>query len=89
MNPRLLILCAVGVMLLTSSVSLVYVQHERRELFMEFKTLERARDRMQVEWGQLQVEASTWAAQDRIESLAGEKLNLRVPAPESVILVQH
>ena len=89
MNSRLVILCCVAVMLLASSVSLVYVQHERRGLFMELKTLERERDRMQVEWGQLQVEASTWAAQDRIESLAAEKLQLRVPKAESVIVVKH
>lgn len=89
MSPRLFLVCGMCLLLLASSVSLVYVQHKRRELFMALKTLERDRDRMQVEWGQLQVEASTWAAQDRIESLAAEKLDLRVPDPERVILVRH
>ncbi len=89
MNSRLLILCVTVSALLASSVSLVYVQHKRRELFMQLKVLERTRDRMQVEWGQLQVEASTWAAQDRIESLAREKLDLRVPSPDGVVLVRH
>ena len=53
---------------------------QRLTLHEAQETLERARDQMQIEWGQLQVEASTWAAQDRIESLAGDKLDLRVPA---------
>lgn len=87
MTPRLLIVSALVVLLLASSVSLVYVQHMRRGLFMTLKELEHDRDRMDVEWGQLQLEASTWAAQDRIETLAVEKLGFRAPAPASVVVV--
>ena len=88
MNPRLVWLSAMVVVLLVSSVSLVYVQHVRRGLFMELKELEAQRDRMQVEWGQLQLEASTWAAQDRIERLAVDKLGFRAPSPASVVVVK-
>lgn len=88
MNPRLVLLSGLVAALLVSSVSLVYVQHVRRGLFMEFKGLEAQRDRMQVEWGQLQLEASTWAAQDRIEQLAVDKLGFRVPSPASVVVVK-
>ena len=87
MSARLLVLVALGVALLVSCVSLVYVQHLRRELFSELKVLERDRDRMQVEWGQLQLEASTWAAQDRIEQVAVERLEFRIPSPERVVVV--
>lgn len=89
MSARLLLVCALAGVLLASSVGLVYVQHVRRGLFMELKSLERDRDRMNVEWAQLQVEASTWAAQDRIESLAMEKLRFRVPPPSAVVLVSQ
>ena len=65
------------------------MQHMRRGLFSELKGLERERDRMLVEWGQLQLEASTWAAQDRIEQVATEKLDFRVPAPANVVLVER
>jgi cell division protein FtsL len=88
-SVRLVLICALASLLLASSVSLVYVQHMRRVLFTELKGLERERDRMLVEWGQLQLEASTWAAQDRIESLAQDKLGFRVPPPSSVVLVGH
>jgi len=86
-NARLLIVTLLAGVLLASCVSLVYVQHLRRELFTDLKALEGERDRMQVEWGQLQLEASTWAAQDRIEQVATEKLGLRVPSPDRVVLV--
>jgi cell division protein FtsL len=86
-SARLLVLVALGAALLVSCVSLVYVQHLRRELFSELKALERDRDRMQVEWGQLQLEASTWAAQDRIEQVAVERLEFRIPSPERVVVV--
>ena len=87
MSARLLVLVALGVALLVSCVSLVYVQHLRRELFSELKLLERERDGMQVEWGQLQLEASTWAAQDRIEQVAADRLEFHIPSPERVVVV--
>ena len=89
MTLRFMSLCLFTALLLISSVALVQVQHERRGLFMELKGLEQSRDLMQVEWGQLQLEASTWAAQDRIEKIAVEQLHFRVPTPASVVLVQQ
>lgn len=89
MSARLALIVLLGAVLMASSVALVYVQHERRALFMELKELERERDRIQVQWGQLQLEASTWAAQDRIEGVAVDKLGFRVPAPSDVVQVRR
>lgn len=88
MKLQFTLVCLFTVALLASSVSLVQVQHVRRGLFMELKGLEQNRDLMQVEWGQLQLEASTWAAQERIEKIAIEKLQFRVPTPASIVLVK-
>lgn len=89
MSARLFVIALLGAVLVTSSVALVYVQHVRRDLFMELKALEKDRDDMQVQWGQLQLEASTWAAQDRIEGVAMDKLGFRVPAPADVVQVRR
>lgn len=89
MSARLVLIVLLGAALVASSVALVYVQHQRRALFMELKALEHERDRLQVQWGQLQLEASTWAAQDRIESVAVDKLGFRVPAPADVVQVRR
>ncbi len=82
----MLVLSLAG-LLLASSVSLVYVQHLRRSLFSEYKGLLVEQDRMQVVWGQLQLEASTWAAEDRIERMAVSKLNMQVPVADAVVVV--
>ncbi len=89
MNGRLVLLVVLVLGFLASSVSLVYVQHLRRGLFVELKGLERVRDEMNVVWGQLELEASTWAAQDRIENVAKDELDFRVPTPDDVVQVRR
>ena len=78
---------ALAVALFVSAVALVYVQHYRRMQFVELRKLQRERDAMQVEWGQLKLEQSTWATHERIERLALDKLDLRIPTAAEVVLV--
>jgi len=40
-----------------------------------------------VEWGQLQLEASTWATHARVERLASRALGMRVPPASRVQVV--
>ncbi|MEE9267143.1 MAG: cell division protein FtsL [Gammaproteobacteria bacterium] len=87
MSPRLILAVALAVALFVSAVALVYVQHHRRMQFVELRKLERERDAMQVEWGQLKLEQSTWATHERIERLALDKLDLHMPAAAEVVLV--
>ena len=59
-------------------------QHHARKLFV---ALEREQDRMKqldIEFGQLQLEVSTWAMHARIEKIAAAKLNMRTPTPNRV-----
>ena len=88
MSPRLMLAVALSVALFVSAVALVYVQHHRRMQFVELRKLERERDAMQVEWGQLKLEQSTWATHERIERLALEKLDLHMPPAAEVVLVE-
>ncbi len=87
MSARLMLAVALAVALFVSAVALVYVQHYRRMQFVELRKLVRERDAMQVEWGQLKLEQSTWATHERIERLALEKLDLRIPTAAEVVLV--
>ena len=43
--------------------------------------------RLEVEWGQLQLEQQTWAMHGRVEKLAAEKLDMRVPPPNRIQLI--
>ena len=87
MKPHGMVVIGLGAALFVSAVATVYVQHHRRMQFVELRKLERERDAMEVEWGQLQLEQSTWATHERIERLALEKLDLHMPPAGDVVLV--
>ena len=70
-----------------SAVAVVHTHHVRRSLFVELDEVDARRDRLQVEWGRLQIEQSTWAASDRIERVAAEKLNLHLSRAGATVLV--
>lgn len=70
-----------------SALGVVLLKHESRKLFVRLQGLEHTRDAMHVEWGQLQLEQSTWATHSRIESVARERLGMVVPGVESIVLV--
>jgi len=62
---------------MTSAMLVVYSKHNNRLLFVELERLNAQRDKMNIEWGQLQLEQSTWATDSRIEKIATEKLGMR------------
>ena len=72
-----------------SALALVNAKHEARQLFVELERLNGERDRLQVEWGQLQLEQSTWATHARMESLGRGELALVTPAPSDIILLSE
>ena len=45
------------------------------------------RDNMEIEWGRLQLEQSTWAAPSRIEGMARKKLGMKIPDSSGVVIV--
>ncbi|MCP4697411.1 MAG: cell division protein FtsL [Gammaproteobacteria bacterium] len=71
-----------------SAVSVVRVRHENRVLFLELQKLQKEQDALDVEWGRLQLEQSTWARPGRIESVARKSLGMIVPRPKDVISVK-
>lgn len=74
-------------LLFFSSVALVLVRFDNRQLFTEVQRLEQQGDELQVEWQQLQLEQSVWAEPVRIETLAREKLHMYPPSPHDIILL--
>lgn len=87
MRSLLILQGLLAAMLLASSIALVEMQHRHRTLFVELQALERERDELETEWGRLQLEQSTWATHDRIQSIARDKLGLRVPPVDEIVLV--
>lgn len=78
----LLLLIAVG-----CALSAVTSNHKARKLFIELEREQSHMRQLEVEWGQLQLEQSTWANNARIEKIAREKLQMKAPAPSQVLTV--
>lgn len=74
----ILVLCAL--MLVTS-------QHKARKLFVELQKQQEFAQQFEVEYGQLQLEQSTWAMHSRVEKIAANYLQMRVPPVTRVHLV--
>jgi len=77
-----------AVLVVVSAIGVAYSTHQTRKLVAEFQSLQTKRYAMQVEWGQLLLEQSTWGSFNRVEQLAGKRLNMRVPAPNQIIMVK-
>lgn len=62
--------------------------HRARKLVTQIEH-EQARMRdLDVEWGQLQLEQSTWASHARVESIARDKLHMKPPAGSQIMSVE-
>jgi cell division protein FtsL len=71
-----------------SALALVYTKHESRKLFIELEALNSDRDKLNIEWGQLQIEQSTWATHARIERVAAEELSLTRPKSTEIYVIE-
>jgi cell division protein FtsL len=78
-----------AVVCVLSSMALVYTKHESRKLFVELEALTHVRDELNIEWGQLQIEQSTWATHARIERVATEDLALERPETSEIYVIER
>jgi len=85
----ILLLMIFAVVCVISAIALVYAKHESRQLFVELEQLTTERDELNIEWGQLQIEQSTWATHARIERVALEELALVRPKSTEIYLIER
>ncbi len=55
--------------LIVTALGVVTAQHKARKLYFELQQAQDAAKQYEIEWGQLQLEQSTWAMHSRIESM--------------------
>ena len=73
--------------LIVCALSLVTSRHQARKLFVELEG-ETARTRAyETEFGQLQLEQSTWAMPVRVEKIAREQLKMQIPGARRIEVV--
>ncbi|MEC9483805.1 MAG: cell division protein FtsL [Halomonas sp.] len=83
------VLVAVLVLLvLGSALAVITSAHMTRIQYARLQQLERQKDRLQTEWGQLLLEESTWSAPSRIERLATERLDMHIPELSEIKVIR-
>lgn len=73
--------------LMFSALGLVSAQHKARKLYIELEHLSEAEKQFKQEYGQLQLEQSTWAMHSRIEQVAAQQLLMQVPDAKRIQVV--
>jgi cell division protein FtsL len=69
------------------ALGLVTSQHRSRKLFSDLEHEQARARQLDVQYGQLQLEASTWGLHSRVASIAARSLGLRTPDPRRVRMV--
>lgn len=72
-----------------SALSVVWMRHEHRLSYVAVQQAQEQRDQLNIEWGQLLLEQSTWAIHHRVEVEAGKRLGMVVPKPDQIIVLRE
>ena len=67
--------------LVVCALSLVTSRHQARRLFVELERAQAEARAYDTEFGQLQLEQSTWGMPARVEKIAREQLRMQLPTP--------
>ncbi len=73
--------------LIFSALGLVSSQHKARNLYIKLEQGNQATRQIEQEYGQLQLEQSTWAMHSRIERIAAQQMQMQVPDAKRVQVV--
>ena len=88
MNPSRAVVVLLGVAVFLSALALIDSRHQNRILFEQTQQLREQRDQLNVEWGRLLLEQSTWSTHAYIEQSATQKLGMSTPANPEILVVQ-
>ncbi|ABE59548.1 MULTISPECIES: cell division protein FtsL [Chromohalobacter] len=84
-----IVLAGLVAVLLITALASVASTHLTRVQYARFQQLESERDRLQTAWGRLLLEESTWSAPARVEEVATERLEMRVPDVNDVEVIRR
>ena len=84
--PWLLVVLMLAV--IGSGIAVVYAKHLSRRHFVELQTMRSERDELHIRWRRLQLEESTLATYSKVEADARDKLQMRIPTFDQVVLIR-
>jgi cell division protein FtsL len=66
---------------ITCALSVITSQHKARKLYGELQKQDQEAKQLEVEWGRLLLEQSTWAMHSRVEQEATRRIGMQVLPP--------
>lgn len=85
---QFVVLILLALVLLATATGVVYAKYASRKYFVELQQLRAEHDALDVEWGRLQLELSTWATHSRIERVARKQLKMHIPTANEVMVIR-
>jgi cell division protein FtsL len=77
------------ILVLFSGMSVVLATYKNRYALHELQQLRNEHNQLDVQWGQLLIEQSTFGLEDRIGRKAEEELGMKLPDWSGVIMVKY
>ena len=89
LSPKVVMVYLSLVVVLVSGLSVVRTTHENRFAFNGLQELRDEANQLEVEWGQLLLEQSTFGVDGRIENKASQQLQMAIPDIDDIVMVGH
>lgn len=87
MKARLVVTFVLLTVVVGSAIGVIYSKHRSRRLFVQLQEVQQERDQLNIEWGRLQLEQGAWATRGRIERIAHERLDMRMPNQNDMVIL--
>ncbi len=78
---------ALAVLLILCAIAVVSARHQARKLFVELQQAQAEARALDIEWGRLLLEQSTWAMHSRVEVVARHQLHMAEPDAARIYLI--
>ncbi len=78
----------IGLLCVACALGVVASQHKARKLYTALEREQEHMRQLETEWGQLQIEQSTWAAHGRVEQMARGQLQMVASAAGRVLVLE-
>jgi cell division protein FtsL len=88
LSTSTLVLGILLAIVLSSGLSVVLTTHENRFAFNELQVLKDQANKLEVEWGQLLIEQSTFGVEGKIEQKAVDDLQMHIPELSNIVMVR-
>lgn len=89
LSPRSLMLMSLLLAVLVSALAVVNTSYKHRLVFHELQQSRDQTNNLDVQWGQLLIEQSTFGLESRIERRAMEELGMKLPDWSKIKMVRY